>query len=231
MTTTYTIQNLETGPAIGIFSGIFLVYAVTGIAVPLKLDFTTAYYWVWIIVWTAMSCAIGYYAIKKLALRELVVSLTAESLAVQAAGLPEQIVPLQQIVSYSYYKNGEDGRFRLRLHSGGKIELCHSATFCPADDFHTFAADFERQQTMAVVPEEKPTVSGEVGRNIQREKTFFEKPLATIIGWFIVVGLCYFTYHLLQHGLKDGKWGAVCMAYANGLAYLGTWWNARRARG
>ncbi|SHJ26889.1 hypothetical protein SAMN02745146_2689 [Hymenobacter daecheongensis DSM 21074] len=126
---------------------------------------------------------------------------------------------LADIASFHYQEFNGNKTFRLRLRSGQKVTLAHNDTFCPADDIVALAADFRKQAA---------DFSTDRSVGITREKTFFEKPVASVVGWLIVAGLCYFSWHLLTHGVKDGKWGSVFMIYGNGLTYLGAWFAARQ---
>lgn len=72
---------------------------------------------------------------------------------------------------------------------------------------------------------EKPIV------NIQREKSFFERPIGNVAGWLILVMLVYFSWYLLTHGLDPEKSVLlVVLTYGNFLAYLWRWWDGRRKR-
>jgi hypothetical protein len=164
----------------------------------------------------------GYRLIKKAAIVAKQVTLTPAHLTIHNSGRAhEQQIMLADVASFLYQEFNGNKTLRLRLNSGQKVSLTHNDTFCPDDDIESLAADFTKQVADS---------SADQQANIKREKTFFEKPLANVVGWLVLAGLSYFSWHLLQHGVKDGKWGSVCMVYGNGLTYLGAWFAARRTK-
>jgi hypothetical protein len=145
-------------------------------------------------------------------------------------------VPFNDITSCRYSANGEDKYLRIKRKD--------STTFRLSDKSEEFAAMIKELESTLVFYQQPAAVSllaSETGDKdaianqlssgktplILREKTFFEKPVANVLGWIITAGLCYFSWHLFQSGVKDGKWGSAFMIYGNGLAYLAAWRNAQ----
>lgn len=178
------------------------------------------------IAWVSIWGVIGYWLFKKIAVRELIVTLTAEALLIQtSSSVVKQQIPLNQIASYVYHDYNDNKHLIFRLHSGRKIAVRHQGALCADDDITALAADFETQRIVS-----SSSVNALERMFIKREKSFFEKPVADVLGWIIVVFLICITGYLLVNGAKIEKWGSVFMIYSNGLAYLGAWWNARRVR-
>ena len=173
----------------------------------------------------AVSFTLGYYAVKRFAVREQTVLLAADAITIQAGQTGEQRIPLNEIASYFYQEFQGNKVFRLRLHSGRKVLIKHNDTFCAADDIQALAVDFEQLHTTATSSTKSSLTEG-----ISREKTFFEKPIGNIIGWLILTALVLFSGYLLINGVNIKKLGAVLMFYGNGLVYLGGWLNTRHNR-
>jgi hypothetical protein len=185
----------------------------------------------WMLVWHKL----GYYATKKLALREFQVTLTEDQLAIRSSDSEkEQWVQLSQIASYSYLESDNGRHFSVRLHSGAKVVFDHSNTFCAADDLQALATKFEarvHQSSSPVATDGGFTNIKIPMAGIQREKTFFETPLGNVAGWLILVVLVYFSWYLLTYGPNKEKSVVVpFLIYGNGLAYLWRWWDARKTR-
>ncbi|WP_375434351.1 hypothetical protein [uncultured Hymenobacter sp.] len=218
----YTIRFIRPWISIAILVGGLLLY-FGGIVLVRK---TIGVPIIFLLAWTSVCGALGYYLLKKVARKKLIVTLTAETLLIQASpSVAVQQIPLNQIASYAYHNYNENKHLIFRLHSGQKVVLRHQGALCAKDDIEVLAADFEMQRIALF-----STVDASDQVIIKREKTFFEKPIANILGWIVVVSLLYLTGYLLLRGIKTGKTGSVFMMYGNGLAYLSAWWNARRAR-
>lgn len=215
----YTVQTMKIWIFVVILLGSLVLFFCS---IPVLSDLNIPF--AIILIWGAACLAGGYYLTKKVAVVTMQVTLTPELLTIRSAQTgSEQQIPMTDISSFLYEDFNGNKTFRLRLQSGKKVRLAHNDTFCPADDIEALTADFEAQvagTNFSVHNAERPAIT--------REKGFFEKPLANVLGWGIVAALVYTTYYLQQHGVKDGKWSSVFMIYGNGLTYLGTWLAARR---
>lgn len=216
----YTISVLKTWKFILVLIGV--IFLLFGGAVLSRGIYTSVFVTIFLVL---SGLVIGYFLVKKVAVETLQVSLNHTSIKIDSlnSGYSQEIL-IGDIVSYKYQEVNDNYTFRLRLRSEKKITLNHNDNFCPSDDILAFADQFEIIRATLVSDADSNNIV------FQREKTFFEKPVANVIGWLISAGLVYFTWHLVTHGVKDGKWGSVFMFYGNGLAYLGAWQNARNKK-
>ncbi|WP_157547529.1 hypothetical protein [Hymenobacter sp. DG25A] len=176
------------------------------------------------IFWICLCLGMGYYLIKIATVNTLQVTLSDSCISIGLANsVNKEVLLLKDIESYKYQNFNGNSTFRIRLRSGKKITLIHNVNFCPSDDMRAFVDQFELIRTTLASADSNNII-------IRREKTFFEKPLANVIGWLVSGGLVYFTWYLITHGVKDGKWGSVLLGYGNGMAYLGAWLDARRGK-
>ncbi|TGE24073.1 hypothetical protein E5K00_02340 [Hymenobacter aquaticus] len=168
-----------------------------------------------------MPWLLGYWLIKKFAVKEIEVTVGPDALQIHSAdSATAQHVLLSEIISYGYQEFNDARQLVLRLQSGKKVKIGRNDMWGKGDDFLALVRHFEDQHATAVA-------AGGAAHHIQREKTFFEKPVANVVGWVLVAGLVYFSWYLSQNGVRDGKWGAVCLIYGNGLAYWGALFAAR----
>ncbi len=195
------------------------------IAGPFIVDLPNTNYTYGIVLFWSFACmGIGYFLLKQLAMEPLQVSLSAEELIIDSPRSgSKQVIKLDDIASFVSQEFNGSKSLRLRLHSGKKVTLGRSDTFAANDELPTLIADFQEYICGRAATNEhrhKPAII--------REMSFFEKPIASVLGWIIVAGLAWFSIDLLMHGVRDGKWGALFMIYGNGLAYLGSWLAVRR---
>lgn len=174
-------------------------------------------------LWVLICAALGFFLIKKVSIKTIYVTLTSEKLSIRSSpSVNERHILLDDIASFQYHQLNNNKTFHLRLRSGQKVKFGHSGTFSVADDMPALVAAFKKQIAARVSADQnnqRPV--------IRREKSLFEKPVASVFGWIIAASLVGLTIHLFLNGM-NGKWAPVCMIYGNGITYLGAIYNARK---
>ncbi|TGE13827.1 hypothetical protein [Hymenobacter elongatus] len=167
----YTVQVMKTWGFISIFLGLLALF-FGGISLSREIGIPLAVVLIWLV-----ACLVGgYYLIKKVAVVSMQVTLTAEALSIRATqSATERQIALTDIASFFYEDFNGNKTFRLRLQSGKKVKLAHNDTFCSDDDIEALAADFEAQVAGAAADQDAESAS------IRREKSFFEKPISTVM--------------------------------------------------
>ncbi|GAA3922846.1 hypothetical protein [Hymenobacter algoricola] len=216
----YTIQAFRPVVSLGVLLGGTLLFAGSIWLLPYGLHNSKVFLVAWGLIWLALGC----FLIRKLAVKPVFMLLNADSLSIQASGSPsKQQIKLDQVASYLYEDFSNNQRFRLRLQSGEKVVLRHNDVLCPDDDIQALAREFER-----LVGQQNFGAEVGAGWPIRREKTFFEKPAATVVLVVFSVAVAFILWSIIHDGRPVR--GGLFTAIGGYVAYLAAWWAAAGRR-
>ncbi|TGE06148.1 hypothetical protein [Hymenobacter fodinae] len=218
----YIVKNISEGILLAIL-GVCFVLCFGGLALvpkPKDSEYFSFLFWLCFLG----PAALGYIAARRFVTREQIIGLTDNALSIRSnQSTNEQTIPLRQIKSYVYEEHNNSKLLALSLYSGKRIKFKHN-DFWGKDDFYALVADFKK------CIEHISNSSDEARVAIQREPSFYEKPVATVMGWTIVVAVLLITGIILFKGTKRTEWRSILMVYGSALSYLGPWLSARKGK-
>lgn len=216
----YIVKNISEGILLAIL-GVCFVLCFGGLALipkPKDSEYFSFLFWLCFLG----PAALGYIAAKWFVAREQIITLTDKALSIRSnQSTNEQTILLRQIKSYVYEEHNNSKLLALRLHSGKRIKFRHN-DFWGKDDFYALVVDFKKCIEHISNSSDEATVA------IQREPSFYEKPVATVLGWTMVAAVVLITGIILFKGTKRTGWNSILLVYSSALSYLGPWLSARK---
>ena len=132
----------------------------------------------------------------------------------------EQHVPFTAIASYRFLAFNGAEELRLKLKDDSKVKIGISTQLHSEQDLTELVREFEA--ALGQHQQDQPSPAS------LREKTFFEKPMSTVLLGLMAVPLAVMTWFIILD--PSTVKGSTFMGYSGFIAYLVAWYAARERR-
>ena len=181
--------------------------------------------------WLLLAIGGGFYGAfrlaKKLGAREVLVIVASDSITVLDHGSgAEKLVRYDEIVTYRYMAYNGAQELRLRMKDGSKQKIGINNNLHSDQDLGTLVSEFEAALTLRQQDQTAPNSQALSGP--LREKTFFEKPISTIVFILLAAGMGYLLWIIVAE--EKPVRGSLFTAAASFIAYFVAWYAARERR-
>lgn len=134
----------------------------------------------------------------------------------------EKQAPFNNIAAYRYQNFNNVEELRLKLKDGSRLKLAINTMFQDGQNFTGMVQAFE-----AALGRHQAEHGETVGTLC--EKTFFEKPISTVVMVGLTAVVAELTYSVFTNE-KPVKWGSLMLVYSSCATYAAAWLVASRQR-
>lgn len=161
--------------------------------------------------------------LKKLGAEPLVIDLSADGLAIhnQKTNVAQQVT-YADITAYRFSDYNQTQELRLTLKNAEQIKISVNSQLHNNQGIAELLQEFEHRLAVhqELQPEQAPVA--------QREKSFFEKPISTVLLGLISAVMAWLTWMVFTS--PQPVKGSVFTSYAFYLSYVAAWYAARERR-